>query len=68
MRSADTQYFGSFAKENLEQAKCINSKFQQQSQVILMGDVECGPEIPSAMPSILGEHERKLADYNVANN
>ncbi|XP_052087257.1 uncharacterized protein LOC127724356 [Mytilus californianus] len=53
----DTQYFGSFANENLEQAECINDKFQQQSQVILMGDLECGPAIPSAVPTIRGEHE-----------
>ncbi|XP_052087184.1 uncharacterized protein LOC127724295 [Mytilus californianus] len=48
-------FSSSWALENLSQAKCILSNFEQQEKVILMGDLECGPAIPSN--NIRKDHE-----------
>ncbi|CAG2240750.1 unnamed protein product [Mytilus edulis] len=48
-------FSSSWAVENLSQAKCIMSNFQQQDKAILMGDLECGPAILSN--NIRKEHE-----------
>ncbi|CAC5418713.1 unnamed protein product [Mytilus coruscus] len=39
--------FSTWAEENLKQAECILENFRRQGKVMLMGDLECGPEIPS---------------------
>ncbi|CAC5395887.1 unnamed protein product [Mytilus coruscus] len=48
-------FSSSWAVENLSQAKCILSNFEQQEKALLMGDLECGPAIPSN--NIREEHE-----------